>query len=241
MFYFYEIKFRLKYLFLSFFFVVCGFYYNSDLLLFLLTHRIAEVNSNETVLFTYSNPTELISLHTIIVLYSSSFFLFFSSLYHFLSFLKSGLIFQEYSSLSIFLIQFLTLATCFNLYISIFLFPDFWLHSIETSPAFFSFESTLGEYFLTFQSFILRINLCLIITSLLCFFISSFELQVSFYFHRFYVAFNIFIVYFFLSPSYEEIYISIFPVFFLEFILFFSIFNHKIRKFLKLLSGHYVK
>lgn len=241
MFYFYEIKFRLKYLFLSSFFVASGLYYNCDLLLFLLTHRVAEVNSNEITLFTYSNSAELNSLHITVAFYFSSFFLFFSLLYHCLCFSKSSLMYREYSSLSVFSISLLMSVIYFNLYISVLLFPDLWLHSIETSPDFFSFESTLGEYLLTFQFFILRINFCSIITFLLCFFVLFSELQVSFYFFRYYLALNTLMMCSLLSPGYEEFYIYLFPVFFLEFTLFFSIFNHKIRKFLKLLSGHYVK
>jgi hypothetical protein len=244
MFYLNEIKFRSKYFLLSLFLTIGIFYNFSDLLLFLLLHKMAAPNSDEAEIFIYSNPAELLDLHILIVLFFSSLFLAPQLLRHFSGFFKSSLTLPEYSLLSKTSALICASIIYFNLLLCLFFFPKFWVSSVAivNISNFFSFELTLREYFATLQTLLFQANLCFFAISTVYISLAFFELQIIFHLYRFYLLINILTACVLTSSEFHgQFYILFFLIFFLEFVFLFSILNHKIRKYLKLLSRHYVK
>jgi hypothetical protein len=243
MFYFNEIKFRLNYLFLSFFLITNIFYFYGDLLFFLLSNKIVEKTLDRTQAFSYSNPIDLLDLYMAIVLNFSILFFAYQLSYQILDFLKSGLILAEYFFLSKNLIAvfaffyYLNFFLCFN-------FSIFWTSFITTVDAseLLFFELTFIEFFTTLKLLVSRANLCFFIAILSYIPLIFFELQIIFYFYKFYLLFDALLIFFFThSMVFWQIYALVFLFFFLEFVFFLNVLKYKINKYLTLSSRHYIK
>ena len=243
MFYFNEIKFRLRYFLLFFLLTIIIFSYYNDILFFLLLHKVTNTDFEEVEVFTFSNPSELFNWQIAASIYFSSLFLLPKLLFSFSDFFKSALTFQEYYSMSKVLALSSAIAICFNLFICLYFSPHFWVFSATTINAsdLFLFELSFREYFSILESFILRFNFILFLIFFIFISLSFLELQIFFYLYRFYLFVSL-LAFFFLTPiELHGSYLLICIIFFLEFIFFLNILRYKTHKYLKFLSRHYIK
>lgn len=244
MFYLNEIKLRVNYLLLSFFFTISTLYIYGNLLVFLLFYKVTDKTSDRAQVFTYSNPADLLNLCTTTAFYFSIFLLTYQLSHQVLDFLKPSLFFYEYFFLAKTLYLYLIAFLCFNFFFCFVLFPKIWVSSIVATKAseLFSFELTLFEYHANLDLSILQANLCFFMLFFVSFSLMLLELQITFYIYKFYQTFII-ILFFFSATSFSlwQYYLLIVLFFFLEFIFFFNILRHKIHKYFKLLSWHCVK
>lgn len=186
----------------------------------------------------------LLDLHINVALFFSIIFIIPLLLYSILDFLKSSLTFLEFSSFLKTWAFICAVTIYFNLLLCLYLFPAFWISSVAivNVSTFFSFELRLSEYFVALWSLIFKANICFLSVITFCVSFVIFELQIIFYLYKFYLLISVVAAYF-LTPSefHWQVFLSIFLIFFLEFVLYLCVLSCKIIKKLKLLSRHYIK
>lgn len=174
MFYIKEIKIRLKYFVFAFFISTSICFYNKDLLLFLLTFKIAGSNSklqeNGINYFIYTHPSELLKTYLVIVFCFSFFALVPYFLWSCLDFLTPSILKSQHQYINRRMKSGLLIVYCCNYLCFFFLFPNCWtffesFNYTSKHPATINFhlELKIQDYLSFLKDFLYSINTCLIL------------------------------------------------------------------------------
>jgi Sec-independent protein secretion pathway component TatC len=148
MFYFNELFFRLQYFLGSFVLTFLVVYFYKNILFVLLTFPLLD-SSNTLTSFIYTNPTELLTTHFLLILLISVSFQVFYFFWHFVDFIKTSLCKSEYKNLLVTISFFLLTLSLLNFIFFFTIFPKLWYF-------FYNFNFSINEpqtlkFFLEFK------------------------------------------------------------------------------------------
>lgn len=248
MFYFFEVIYRLSYLFLSILISCLILYFYKNYIITLLSvSLLSDVNFVKNLV--YMHPMELFKSYLTLIIFFSTFFHIPTFFWHVSDFLKSGLSFKEYNYLSSFFFKsflvflFINLFSFFKILPVIWSFFNFFGLSLGNSELFqFSLELRLKDYLSFIGSFSYFINLIVVLFLILFLLTNLFGISNILYWKKLFIFFNIMFATFLSPPDvYSQISILVFLSFILEMFLFLSIFVLKLDKKHAFLVWHVIK
>jgi sec-independent protein translocase protein TatC len=237
MFYLTELFFRFKYSFLSLFLSIFIAYFYKNILFILLTFPLLDYFYNLNN-FIYTHPTELLTIHFLLILLISLIFQIPYILWHFLDFIKTSLLKNEYFKMLKVLIICTFFLIIFNFLFFFFIFPKFWLFFYSFSFSFhesqtlnFFLELRVQEYFNFVINFIYSVNLFILIFFAIFFLILMFGFEKLLYWKKLFLFCNIVFATLLSPPDvYSQLLILFILTFFLEAIIFVNYYLYVLQK-----------
>jgi sec-independent protein translocase protein TatC len=237
MFYLTELFFRFKYSFLSLSVSIFIAYLYKNILFILLTFPLLDYFYSLNN-FIYTHPTELLTIHFLLILLISSIFQIPYLLWHFLDFTKTSLLKNEYLKMLKVLIICTFLLFFFNFLFFFIIFPKFWLFFYSFSFSFhesqtlnFFLELRVQEYFNFVINFIYSVNLFILIFFAIFFLISMFGFEKLLYWKKLFLFCNIVFATLLSPPDvYSQLLILSILTFFLEAIIFVNYYLYILQK-----------
>jgi sec-independent protein translocase protein TatC len=237
MFYLTELFFRFKYSFLSLSVSIFIAYLYKNILFILLTFPLLDYFYSLNN-FIYTHPTELLTIHFLLILLISSIFQIPYLLWHFLDFTKTSLLKNEYLKMLKVLIICTFLLFFFNFLFFFIIFPKFWLFFYSFSFSFhesqtlnFFLELRVQEYFNFVINFIYSVNLFILIFFAIFFLISMFGFEKLLYWKKLFLFCNIVFATLLSPPDvYSQLLILFILTFFLEAIIFVNYYLYVLQK-----------
>ena len=237
MFYFNELFFRLQYLLVSFVLTFLVVYFYKNILFVLLTFPLLD-SSNTLTSFIYTNPTELLTTHFLLIFLISVSFQLFYFFWHFVDFTKTGLCKSEYKNLLVAILFFLLTLSLFNFIFFFTIFPKFWyffynfnFSIAEPQTLKFFLELRVYDYFNFVLSFIYTVNFFIFIFFLSFIFIFIFGFEKLLYWKKLFLFINIVFATLLSPPDvYSQLAILFVLTLFLEVIIFLNLYFYKVKK-----------
>jgi sec-independent protein translocase protein TatC len=237
MFYLTELFFRFKYSFLSLSLSIFIAYFYKNILFILLTFPLLDYFYNLNN-FIYTHPTELLTIHFLLILLISLTFQIPYILWHFLDFTKTSLLKNEYFKMLKVLIICTFFLIIFNFLFFFIIFPKFWLFFYSFSFSFhesqtlnFFLELRVQEYFNFVISFIYSVNLFILIFFAIFFLILMFGFEKLLYWKKLFLFCNIVFATLLSPPDvYSQLLILFILTFFLEAIIFVNYYLYVLQK-----------
>jgi len=237
MFYLTELFFRFKYSFLSLSLSIFIAYFYKNILFILLTFPLLDYFYNLNN-FIYTHPTELLTIHFLLILLISLIFQIPYILWHFLDFIKTSLLKNEYFKMLKVLIICTFFLIIFNFLFFFFIFPKFWLFFYSFSFSFhesqtlnFFLELRVQEYFNFVINFIYSVNLFILIFFAIFFLILMFGFEKLLYWKKLFLFCNIVFATLLSPPDvYSQLLILFILTFFLEAIIFVNYYLYVLQK-----------
>ena len=237
MFYFNELFFRLQYILGSFLLTFLVVYFYKNILFVLLTFPLLD-SSNTLTSFIYTNPTELLTTHFLLILLISVSFQVFYFFWHFVDFTKTSLCKSEYKNLLVTILLFLLTLSLLNFIFFFTIFPKFWYFfynfnfSIsEPQTLKFFLELRVYDYFNFVLSFIYTVNFFISIFILSFIFIFIFGFEKLLYWKKLFLFVNIVFATLLSPPDvYSQLAILFVLTLFLEVIIFLNLYFYKVQK-----------
>lgn len=237
MFYLTELFFRFKYSFLSLSLSIFIAYFYKNILFILLTFPLLDYFYNLNN-FIYTHPTELLTIHFLLILLISLIFQIPYILWHFLDFTKTSLLKNEYIKMLKVLIVCTFFLIIFNFLFFFLIFPKFWLFFYSFSFSFhesqtlsFFLELRVQEYFNFVINFIYSVNLFILIFFAIFFLILMFGFEKLLYWKKLFLFCNIVFATLLSPPDvYSQLLILFILTFFLEAIIFVNYYLYVLQK-----------
>lgn len=237
MFYLTELFFRFKYSFLSLSLSIFIAYFYKNILFILLTFPLLDYFYNLNN-FIYTHPTELLTIHFLLILLISLIFQIPYILWHFLDFTKTSLLKNEYLKMLKVLIICTFFLIIFNFLFFFIIFPKFWLFFYSFSFSFhesqtlnFFLELRVQEYFNFVINFIYSVNLFILIFFAIFFLILMFGFEKLLYWKKLFLFCNIVFATLLSPPDvYSQLLILFILTFFLEAIIFVNYYLYVLQK-----------
>lgn len=237
MFYLTELFFRFKYSFLSLSLSIFIAYFYKNILFILLTFPLLDYFYNLNN-FIYTHPTELLTIHFLLILLISLIFQIPYILWHFLDFTKTSLLKNEYLKMLKVLIVCTFFLIIFNFLFFFLIFPKFWLFFYSFSFSFhesqtlnFFLELRVQEYFNFVINFIYSVNLFILIFFAIFFLILMFGFEKLLYWKKLFLFCNIVFATLLSPPDvYSQLLILFILTFFLEAIIFVNYYLYVLQK-----------
>jgi len=237
MFYLTELFFRFKYSFLSLSLSIFIAYFYKNILFILLTFPLLDYFYNLNN-FIYTHPTELLTIHFLLILLISLIFQIPYILWHFLDFIKTSLLKNEYFKMLKVLIICTFFLIIFNFLFFFLIFPKFWLFFYSFSFSFhesqtlnFFLELRVQEYFNFVINFIYSVNLFILIFFAIFFLILMFGFEKLLYWKKLFLFCNIVFATLLSPPDvYSQLLILFILTFFLEAIIFVNYYLYVLQK-----------
>jgi len=237
MFYLTELFFRFKYSFLSLSLSIFIAYFYKNILFILLTFPLLDCFYNLNN-FIYTHPTELLTIHFLLILLISLTFQIPYILWHFLDFTKTSLLKNEYFKMLKVLIICTFFLIIFNFLFFYIIFPKFWLFFYSFSFSFhesqtlnFFLELRVQEYFNFVINFIYSVNLFILIFFAIFFLILMFGFEKLLYWKKLFLFCNIVFATLLSPPDvYSQLLILFILTFFLEAIIFVNYYLYVLQK-----------
>jgi sec-independent protein translocase protein TatC len=235
MFYFKELFFRFKYSFLSFSLTFLITYFYKDIIFLILTVPLLDLFINFPD-FIYTNPTELLTIHFLLMLLTSVALQLPYFSWHFLDFIKTSLLKNEYFKLIKLLFFLYIIIIVFNLIFFFIIFPKLWsffyYFNFTQEPQTISFflELRVQDYFKFVLDFISTINFFILLFYILFIFILFFGFQKLLYWKKLFLFINLVFATLLSPPDvYSQIVILFVLTSFLEVIIFISLFLYQLQ------------
>lgn len=247
MFYLTELFFRFQYLIVSFLLTIFVAYFFKDILFILLTFPLIS-NSNTLNSFIYTHPAELLTIHLLLMVLIGAVFQIPYFFWHFVDFIKTSLIQDEYKKLKKVILLCIFSLIFFNFFFFFVIFPRFWFFfynfnfsSNSSQTLTFFLELRVQEYFDFVLTFVYSVNLFIFVFFILFIFFVFLGFEKLLYWKKLFLFINIVFATLLSPPDvYSQLSILFVLTFFLEIIIFCNLYFYKLQKMI-LLKRHNVK